>query len=104
MDPLARLLRIAAAAGLTGVEPGTSYGTPSIKRSGKFLARLKDEHTLAIRCPLQEKEVLLEAEPEFYFQTDHYVGHPAILVRLDKIDDTRLQARLQTAWAMKGKR
>ncbi len=97
---MARLLRLAASAGLAGVEPGTSYGTPSLKLRGKFLARLRDPETLVIRCPLDEKEVLMDAEPQFFFQTDHYVGYPAVLVRLAAVDDARLTARLERACAM----
>jgi len=100
MDHLQRLLRLASEAGLTGLAQGTSYGTPALKQSGKFLCRLKDETTLAIRCPLDEKEMLIEAEPEFYFQTDHYIGYPAVLIRLEAIDDARLKARLEQACAM----
>ncbi len=100
MDPMARLLHLAAAARLTGIEQGTSYGTPSLKLRGKFLARLRDAETLVIRCPLEEKELLLAAEPQFYFQTDHYIGWPAILIRLPAIDDARLTARLESAWRL----
>jgi hypothetical protein len=104
MDAMQRLLMLAAKAGLTNVEQGTSYGTPCLRRRGQFLARLKDETTLVIRCPLDEKEMLMAAEPDFYFQTDHYVGYPALLVRLDAIDDARLTARLERAWAMQAEK
>jgi hypothetical protein len=100
MDPMRRLLALASEAGLAGIEQGTSYGTPSLKCRGQFMARLKDETTLVIRCPLEEKDILMAAEPEFYFQTDHYVGYPAILIRLGAIDDARLKARLERAWQM----
>jgi len=100
MDPFQRLLALAAASGITGIEQGTSYGTPSLKYKGHFLARMKDEKTLVIRCPLEEKEMLMAAEPDLYFQTDHYIGHPALLVRLDAIDDASLKARLERACQM----
>jgi hypothetical protein len=104
MDPLQRLLALAAASGITGIERSTSYGTPSLKLKGHFLARLKDEKTLVIRCPLEEKDMLMAAEPDFYFQTDHYIGYPAVLVRLDAIDDARLMARLERACQMQVER
>ncbi len=100
MDTIDRLLRLAAEAGLAGLARGVSYGTPSLRLRGKFLARLKDDTTLVIRCPLEAKEMLMAAEPEFYFETDHYVGYPAVLVRLEAIDDARLTARLEQACAM----
>lgn len=105
-DPaIARLLRIADRAVLHDVEESISYGTPAIKLKSKFLARLRDATTLAIRCPLAEKEMLIEAEPTFYFETPHYHGYDAILLHLDIIDDDRLQARLERAWFLQaGKR
>lgn len=36
--------------------------------------------------------------PDIYFETDHYKGWPAILVRLSKADDAELQQCLQRAW------
>ncbi len=99
-----RLLRLAAAAGLAGVERSVSYGTPSLKVGGKFLARLKDNDTLVIRCPLAEKTMLMEAEPQYYFETDHYRDYDAMLLRLDTIDDARLLARLERAWEMQASR
>ncbi len=105
MSQIARLLRLAADAGLEGVEESVSYGTPSIRVRGKFLARLYDQETLAIRCPVEEKTMLMAAEPQFYFETDHYKGWDAMLVRLSAIDDRRLLARLERAWRMQaGKR
>lgn len=98
MGAIDRLLRLADAAGLSGLERGLSYGTPGLRVRGKFLAREKDPGTLVMRCPVDEKAILIEAEPMVYFETDHYRGYDAILIRLGEIDDARLMARLETAW------
>ena len=73
---------VAAAEGLAEIEQGTSYGTPALKVRKKLLCRVKDADTVVVMCPLEEKELLIEAAPEFYFETDHYKGWPAILVRV----------------------
>ena len=52
---------------------------------------------VAIRCPLPEKEMLIEAAPEIYFDDDHYRGFPAVLVRLAAIEETELAALLAKA-------
>jgi hypothetical protein len=88
----------AAAAHLPEVVEGTSYGTPSLKVRRKSFCRMKDAATLVVMCPLEEKEVLMAAVPEVYFETDHYKGWPAMLVRLAAIEDADLARRLETAW------
>ena len=90
----------AAAAGLLEVEESTSYGTPALKLRKKFLCRIKDADTVVLMCPLEEKELLIEAAPEFYFETDHYKGWPAILVRIHPIPLDELTLRLSRAWHM----
>src|ERR1700674_2540356 len=94
-----RFARVAAAR-LPGIEESTSYGTPSLKVRGKFMARLKDRDTLVLRCPLDEKELLLEAAPDIYFETDHYKGWPAVLIRLAHIGEADLRLRLEHAWRL----
>ena len=94
-------IRAAAAdLGLPGLEDGISYGTPALKVRGKLIARLKDAETLVLRCPLDEKEMLMELEPEVFFETDHYKGWPAVLVRLSCIEPAKLRQLLERAWRM----
>lgn len=88
----------AAAAQLPEVEEGTAYGTFALKVRGKSFCRLKDSETLVLMCSLEDKEFLLEAAPAIYFETDHYKGWPAVLVRLSAIDDGELARRLEAAW------
>ena len=52
---------------------------------------------LAVRCPLERKELLLEAAPDRFFDEDHYRGYPAILVRLDAIEADELAGLLADA-------
>jgi hypothetical protein len=98
-DPFARVR--AAAAHLPEVEESTWFGTPSLKVRGKSFVRLKDAETLVVLCALDEKEVLMEAAPEIYFETDHYKGWPAVLVRLKAIGAAELGRRLEGAWRQK---
>jgi hypothetical protein len=87
-----------AASGLPEVAEGTSYGTPALKVRNKLLARVKDADTIVLMCPLDEKEMLLETASAIYFETDHYKGWPAILVRLAKIGPEELRHRLERVW------
>ena len=89
------------AAHLPEVEVSTWYGTATLKVAGKGFVRWKSSGVLAILCPLELKEMLMEAEPDLYFETPHYQGWPAMLVRADAIDDGRLRDRLECAWREK---
>ena len=43
----------------------------------------------------------MEVDPRVYFETDHYKGWPAVLVRLKAIDTADLSHRLERAWRVK---
>lgn len=96
----ARVAKLAAATKLPGIEEGTSYGTPSLKVKGKFLSRVREPGVLVLMCSLEEKEFLIETSPAVYFETDHYKGWPAVLIRLAKVSDDELKHRLAVAWRL----
>lgn len=95
-----RVAKIAAATKLPGIEEATSYGTPSLKVKGKFLSRVREPGVLVLMCSLEEKELLMQMNPAVYFETDHYKGWPAVLIRLPKIADSELKHRLAIAWRL----
>ena len=92
------VVRIAKATKLPEIEDATSYGTPSLRVKGKFLLRMREPDVLVLMCSLEEKEFLIQNNPAIYFETDHYKGWPAVLIRMSKIDDDELKHRLQIAW------
>ena len=59
---------------------------------------------LAVRCALERKEMLIEAAPAIYFDEPHYRGFPAVLVRLEAIDEAELPPLLVGAWKLKAPR
>jgi hypothetical protein len=42
----------------------------------------------------------MEMAPSIYFETDHYKGWPAVLIRLRAIEDDELRHRLTRAWLL----
>ena len=91
--------RLAAAElALPEIAESTSYGTPALKVRKKLLLRLKDADTFVFMCPLEEKEFLMRAAPEIYFETDHYKGWPAVLARRADITGEELKHRITQAW------
>jgi hypothetical protein len=97
-DRAARRKLLAALEGLPEIVEATSYGYPAFKVGKKFLCRIKDADTLVVTCPLEEKEMLMAAAPRIYFETDHYRGWPAVLVRIGEIEPDELRHRLRKAW------
>ena len=84
---------------LPGTEEVDWRGTPGFKVRGRFLCRLKEDgETLGIRITFDEREMLMEADPEAFFLTDHYRPYPAVLVRLSKVDPGTLNRLIVQHW------
>jgi hypothetical protein len=82
-----------------GVEDGTSYGTPALKVRGALLARLREDgETLVLKTTFVDRELLIRANPDAYFFTDHYRDYPWVLVRLSRIRPAELRERIEEAW------
>ena len=97
----ARLVRLADDRNLAGVERSTSYGTPALKVGGKTFVRMIEPAVAVLQCPVDQKVLLMDISPKLYFETAHYVGHDAMLMRLDRIEDEELSLRLLDAWDFK---
>ncbi len=86
---------------LPGVEDGTSYGTAALKVRGKLLARQhQQEDALVLRMELLDRHILMQADPNAFFITDHYRDHPWILVRFSAVDRDALPDLLERAWRL----
>ncbi len=90
----------AIAAALPGVEEGPCYGTPGLRARGKILARLWPDGAVLVlaRVGFDEREFLMQADPDTFFVTDHYRNYPAVLARLDRLDAPTLKRLLRQGW------
>ena len=80
---------------LPGVEEGTSYGTPAWRHKGKLLARLhQDGQSIVLKVGNETRDHLLQADPETFFVTDHYLGYPMVLAHLDRLSAADLKKLL----------
>lgn len=87
---------------LSDVEEGTSYGTPAWRCGGKLLARLhQDGASIVLKVGNATRDHLLEADPETFFVTNHYIGYPMVLARLDRLSATDLKKLLLRAMEAK---
>jgi hypothetical protein len=84
---------------LPGTEPSTSYGAPAVRVRGKpFVYPGREKGSFAIACPVEEKEFLIETDPDTFWETDHYRGWPAVLVRYNRPDRERIETLIRRAW------
>ena len=89
--------RIALA--LPGAEEATSYGQPCFTVNGRpFVNVGRVEGAIVTRAPDEERDLLIQARPDAYFVTAHYVGWEAVLVRLDAVDEEELAGRIEDSW------
>jgi hypothetical protein len=79
-----------------------SYGTPGFRVRDRLFARIREEGVLVLwRESEEEKEALVEAEPEKFFTTPHYDGYPNILIRLGAVDREELAELLEESWRLR---
>jgi hypothetical protein len=87
---------------LPGVSEGTSYGTVAFRVSKLLIARLRDEdQVLALRCDFDERDSLIDADPDVYFTTDHYRDGQWVLVRLKRVSRVDLAEAIEAAWRLR---
>ncbi|HEY4032197.1 MAG TPA: MmcQ/YjbR family DNA-binding protein [Caulobacteraceae bacterium] len=79
---------------------GKGFAWAYLVRTHPKKPRVLDLGVLAVRCPIERKELLIEAAPDIYFDDDHYRGYPAVLVRLDTVEEAELAALLAAACAL----
>jgi hypothetical protein len=77
-------------------------GLPGFRVRNKLFARIREkpDALVVFRPDIAEKESLIAAEPDVFFQTSHYEGHPAVLVRLEAINADELEEILIESWEL----
>jgi len=88
---------------LPDVEQGTIRGAPSLKMHGKLLCcpalhSTAEPDTLVVRIDNSQRAKLMEANPDVYYVTKHYLNYTTVLVRLSRIDRKSLGKLLGVAW------
>lgn len=80
------------------------YGSPGFRVKDKGFLRIRSEAEgglVVFVADLGEKEALLASQPETFFTTPHYDGHPTVLVRLEAIDVDELRELITDAWRVR---
>jgi hypothetical protein len=86
---------------LPGTELAASYGRPAVKVAANgrtFLSTGRESETsFVLHIDLGTVDMLKETEPATYWQTGHYEGYPAVLVRYDSADPVRVRETIRLA-------
>ena len=88
---------------LPGVEESTTYGAPCVKVRGKLLAcpaihRSAEPNTLSVKIDFDQRDELIDADPNLYYLKDHYVNYPVVLVRMSQINQDALRDLIDMSW------
>lgn len=90
---------IAFAMTLPDTELGTSYGQPAVKVAANGRAFLFPSHeaetSFGVAVDLDTIEMLKETDPDTFWQTPHYLGWPAVLIRYGSADPERVRAIIE---------
>jgi hypothetical protein len=83
-----------------GAAEGTSYGRPSFLVNKKFFTRLRaeDASVVLMDIPIDEREMLMEAEPATFHITAHYKDYPTVLARIATLHPGSFRAFLDRRW------
>ncbi len=81
-------------------EDSILHGERCIRVRGHWIVNDQSEPgVLALALDKGTVALLMETEPRTYFQTPHFEGWPAVLVRHADADDDRLKEQIDKAWA-----
>lgn len=83
-----------------GAEEGVSYGQPAFKVNGKFFTRLRrdDQSMVLMDVSFDEREMLMEAEPDTFHITPHYKDYPSVLARIATLHPGSFRNLLDRKW------
>ena len=69
------------------------------KVNGKaFVSPGHEEGSFHVMSPHDEKAVLMETDPDTFWQTAHYANWPGLLVRYGSADSERVRNVIRRAW------
>ncbi|WP_410877057.1 MmcQ/YjbR family DNA-binding protein [Nocardia sp. A7] len=77
-----------------------AWGMPIFEVAGKLFLTLPEEETsMAVRCPIVERDELVLAEPAKFWIAAHEAGNAWVRVRLAALDDREeLAAIITDSW------
>ena len=85
---------------LPGTVMSTYYGDPAVKVAANgrpFVNPSREDDSFVLHIDRHTKQILIETDPDSFWQTPHYEGWPGMLVRFASNDPTRVTAMIERA-------
>lgn len=80
-------------------EETTSWDAVSFKVNGKAILFWNPRYDCPVfKVPYEERDHLIEIDPDTYFTTDHHRPHPMVLARPDRVDEEWVRATVERTW------
>lgn len=84
---------------LPGAERAPYFNHEAVKLRGKaFVSPGREPDSFHVMSPHEEKSVLIETDPDTFWQTDHYRNWPGLLVRYGTEEGERIADVIRRAW------
>jgi hypothetical protein len=92
---------VAFALTLPGTELSTSYGKPAVKVNGRAFLYTghEDKTSFGVAIDLDSVEMLKETDPDTFWQSPHYEGWPAVLIRYGSRNPERVREIIERSHA-----
>jgi hypothetical protein len=88
---------------LAETEVSTAYGSPALKVNGRLFAGIainkqaEPNSLMVYVADFEQRDALLEEEPDTYYVRPHYESYPVVLVRLARVTRDALEDLLRGA-------
>lgn len=82
---------------LPGVEAGTAYGSPMLRVNGRIFTGIavnrqaEPDSLMVYLSDFEERDALIEEDPDTYYVKPHYEAYPVVLVRLRRVTRDALE-------------
>lgn len=94
-----KLRALALSLDLPEVADAVSWGQPTMKAHGKLWFFWNPTHDAPVfKVRFEERDHLIEMDPETYFTTDHHRNWELVLVRPERLDPEWARANLLRVW------
>ncbi len=85
---------------LTGVKEQKRDGRLGWYVAGRLVARQEDDESIVIRSEIEERERLVDSDPESFAVTPRLEAHRKVLADLVRGDPAAIRAALTAAWEL----